>query len=192
MKCTVVLLSGKQGSGKSTTQKALIAALMKRPKTLAMEMNFADEIYLIHNYGINRLKHHGIVDESVKKDGKLLQLLGTDWGRTVYGDDIWVNIIKARIDAMMEMNKDNDGHLYIVVGDARFKNEIDAFPNAFTVRLEAGRDARMQRCSAWRDNDQHPSEVDLDRYCFENRFDFRANTENHSTEFIVERILERI
>ena len=190
MKLTVVLLSGKQGSGKTTTQDALIAALMKREKTLALKMNFADEIYLIHNFALNRLSEHGF--QVPQKDGKLLQLLGTEWGRTTHGQDVWVQVIKSRINRFIEMNTDRDGHLVVVIGDCRFKNEFDAFPDALTVRLYANKSTRVERCSAWRDNDQHQSEIDLDQYSADERFKLSYNTGNLTTDEIIKDLIERI
>jgi len=46
----------------------------------------------------------------------ILQTLGTEWGRNIINEDIWVNILLARI----------AGHQKVVISDLRFPNEAAA------------------------------------------------------------------
>jgi hypothetical protein len=62
-----------------------------------------------------------------------LQLMGTEAGRDVFGDDIWVHALKARIDAKGASKKD------FVITDVRFPNEIDA------IRSWGGKVIRVKR-----------------------------------------------
>ena len=62
------------------------------------------------------------------------------------------------------MIQSQDPAMMIIIDDARFKNEIDGFPEAFKIRLRCSRDVRKERADAWRDTEDHISETDLDEY----------------------------
>lgn len=172
---SIILLSGKQGSGKST----IMHELGKKAQSSKMKVHtpiFADTIYMIHNYAIGLLEKRGIKRDLVK-DGKLLQLLGTEWGRDSIDSDIWVKCLLGQVVEIKERSGEDDENLFIV-SDCRFKNEfkIQGVP-AFKVRLEASKEVRKARCSQWRENDTHPSEVDLDGYARDGLFDCYVDTE---------------
>lgn len=179
MNARIVLLSGKQGSGKTTLQKALAQEFEREPGTRAVTVNFADVIYeiagavdqIIGKYAPQfTLQARGVV-----KDGPLLQLLGTEWGRGTLDENIWVTCARGKVERVIEENKDASS-LLIVLGDTRFENEFDAFPEALRVRLRCDEPIRKARCSMWRENTEHPSEVGLDRYAAENKFDLYFDT----------------
>lgn len=168
----VILISGKQGAGKTTLQKALTENLFKLHKKRAVVMNFADFIYEIHDFTINRLASYGVPTEQ-PKDGYLLQVLGTEWGRKTRGENIWVDVLKGKIQKMLDLKHEID---YVIIGDCRFKNEFDAFPEALRVRLECDEEVRKERVSMWRDTTNHPSEIDLDDYALAKKFDLHLDT----------------
>lgn len=182
----VILLSGKQGSGKTTLQQDLLKHLIVERGRETRTMNFADPLYELHNYCLKRMESWGIVRD-IKKDGPLLQVLGTEWGRKTIDENIWVKICKNK--CAEEMVR---GTNYVIIGDCRFENEFEAFPDALRVRLTAPMEVRKARCEMWRDNDQHPSEIGLDRYENLGVFDLLFDTNVHSTEFIIEKIAEKL
>lgn len=168
----VVLLSGKQGSGKSTIQLAIKEEALLHGFSEVHTINFADALYSLHDAVLNTLQSKFCIPKVTNKDGVLLQLLGTEWGRKVYGDNIWVDIVKKKI----EMLAAQPGKHLVVVADCRFRNEFDAFPEALRVRLTAPEKSRKERTTSWRDNTQHPSEIDLDQYEKESKFDLLFDT----------------
>lgn len=186
----IILLSGKQGSGKSTLQEALRLAINAQPESAALPANFADILYEMHDEVRAVAKHYGIPLVQ-PKDGVLLQLLGTEWGRKTLGENVWVDALKNYLARMESAHGKNVKNLTAIVGDCRFENEFDAFPEAFKVRLRASTDVRKARCSMWRPNDQHPSEIGLDAYDNANRFDLVLDTNEGSVDSCVEKILER-
>lgn len=187
MNTKVILLSGKQGSGKSTLQNSIIAHQHDH-ETFVHVVNFADPLYQMHNYCLNVLEEHG-VKRDIVKDGPLLQLLGTQWGRETIDPDIWVTMLKEKIDRLIYERPAYKSHIFIV-GDCRFKNELLGLPEALRVRLECSKEVRRERCSAWRENDTHQSEIDLDDWS--DRFDLIYSTEHQSPQFIAHSIHQHL
>lgn len=194
-KSLVVLISGKQGSGKSTLAELLAHELYIRHSYCRGHLlNFADPLYEIHNYARGLLKQAGVAFDETKKDGKLLQLLGTEWGRQTIGPDTWVRIAQSRVQSILKNECRNSPDFQVfIVADCRFQNELFAFPRSLKVRLECGKELRQKRVSMWRDNDGHPSEVDLDESTL--HFDLVIDSEKygplHAVELVVAQILKR-
>lgn len=183
----VIIISGKQGSGKTTLQKQIQSKLYALGNRVEL-INFADVIYQIHDYAINVLEGVGVKRDLVK-DGVLLQLLGTEWGRKTIQENVWCQIAKNRIENMAK-NMHNVG--YVILGDCRFENEFDFFPDALSIRLECDREIRKTRCSQWRENDAHPSELGLDDYSKNSKFNLYFNTGSVSIEDTVEITLKHL
>lgn len=183
----VVLISGKQGSGKSTLQSALAATCYLRRNLKFEKINFADVIYKIHDQALSVLAAHGI-DRGIKKDGKLLQLLGTEWGRTTLGENVWVQCLQNRCKQLAEAGNTD----LVVIADARFENEFDGFEDALRIRLVCAEEIRKERAEGWRDTTSHPSETSLDQYEAEGKFDLYFNTGVFDVNTIVEEILPHL
>lgn len=164
----VILISGKQGSGKSTLAAGLLCGLTKQKECFVRTMKFADPLYHLQREIRTVMKRYG--EDIPEKDGALLQLLGTEWGRKTRGDDVWVRILQRRL--AKESDADllfSNEHQITLVDDARFENEITAFDfinglDVFKIRLVANETARKKRADSWRDNTNHPSETGLDNY----------------------------
>ncbi len=186
----IVLLSGKQGSGKSTIQKLLMSKAPEFGFDMGIAANFADALYRLHDDVLDTMENDYAIPRTTDKDGVLLQLLGTEWGRTVYGEEIWVTILKNRLKMHLRTNQ----NILVVIADCRFRNEFDAFPEALRVRLDALSAIRKERTHSWRPNQQHPSEIDLDGYAKEDRFDLYLNTsgDGPTAERCVEEIFREL
>lgn len=175
----IVMISGKQGSGKTTTQQLLGKVWYDRFGGQITYVNFADILYEMHDEVLKVLNRYW-PRRDIAKDGPLLQVLGTDWGRKTIDEDIWVKCLKKKIQS--------EGNSLVVIGDCRFENEFDAFPEALRIRLECPEAVRKARCSMWRENSTHPSEVGLDRYAAEGRFDLTLKTNEMPIEGCVKLI----
>ncbi len=172
---TIVLLSGKQGSGKSTTSAALDTMAAASGKFyFIFHLKFAGPLYVLQDLVLNKMEQF-TGKPRVRKDGTLLQLLGTEWGRKNYGEDVWVNALKAQIEETVKGYRPDK--TLVIVDDCRFKNEFDAFPGALRVRLNAKEEVRKARADAWREDTLHPSEMGLDIYDLEGKFDLYLQTD---------------
>jgi tRNA A37 threonylcarbamoyladenosine biosynthesis protein TsaE len=185
----IILISGKQGSGKTTLMNH-VSAELRQMGLLPCPVIFAQTIYDIHDFALEVLRQRGVDRPGLVKDGKLLQMLGTEWGRNI-DENIWVKTLLGEI----EMKRTNRTTTYspkpvFIISDCRFRNEFDGVPGALTVRLEASTEVRKERCSAWRDNDTHPSEIDLDGYAREGKFHLYLDTELDSPIFSAKKVAD--
>lgn len=167
----VLMLSGKQGAGKTTLSNLLQTNCGVQGFKIGRIYKFADPIYAFHNSILDQLMTYGIQPVG-PKDGRLLQLLGTEWGRHVLGEDVWIRIMKNRLE---KADRQISNTLFII-DDCRFQNEFDAFPDALRIRLFASERIRKERTQAWRDTTEHQSETDLDDYEEDEKFDMVLNT----------------
>lgn len=168
----IIMLSAKQGGGKTTLMNEIMRAA-SRAGRVPHNLIFAQTIYDIHNFALKTLEWRGIKRDIVK-DGPLLQMLGTEWGRNTIDPDIWVKCLQGEM-RNISGETGNPKHLFII-SDCRFENEFDGV-DAFKVRLEASRDTRYGRCSQWRYNEDHVSETSLDDYARQGKFDCYVDTE---------------
>lgn len=189
----IVLISGKQGSGKSTLADGL-EKVAQAHGYMPYRTRFAKVLYEMHDAVCAVAKKYGIPVKE-PKEGELLQWIGTEWGRNTKGENVWVDALKSDIAGRIALANTDDAayggwppeKLCIIIDDMRFPNELYAFNrpefNVTKVRLEATKEARKARCSYWRENDQHPSEIALDEYVMrEDGFDKLIRTDSMSAQ----------
>ena len=168
---TILMISGKQGSGKTTLSDTIKKYAVDYDFDFVSTLKFADTLYELHEYLLNKMETL-TGKPRIKKDGKLLQILGTEWGRENFGENVWVDILKKKIEKLESQKSKR----LIIIDDCRFENEFDAFPEALRVRLYCAENVRKLRTDAWRDNTNHPSEIGLDDYSAKNLFDVTYDT----------------
>ena len=156
----IIGLSGYAQSGKDTVADYLVN------KYGFKKVSFADPIrkaLYILNPKVDIADMRGVqlasaVDglgwENVKADSpdtrELLQRMGTEVGREMFGEDFWVS------QGLLVANE----HRNVVFADTRFVNEANA------IRTEGGQIWRISKFGTDPVND-HPSEVALDDYQFD-------------------------
>ena len=147
----IIGISGWARSGKDT-----IADYMVKThgfKKLSFGQAVKDSLYALNP---------GSLKEAVDKDGwdivkqdpevrRLLQRMGTEVGRNLYGEDFWVNQTFKNIES-----EDYD----FVIPDVRFKSEANE------IKKRGGVIIRVSRSGVVAPND-HISEHDLDNYKFD-------------------------
>lgn len=137
-------ISGRKGAGKDT-----VGAIFRRfgVKTIA----FADPLYqgvsTIFGISIDELKDRFLKEiPHPKLFGKspryALQTLGTEWGRELIHNDMWVELALREADTWP----------YIAITDVRFDNE------AVAIRHRGGSIIHVTRPGDYDVNDNHPSE----------------------------------
>lgn len=114
----IIGLSGGMGVGKSTAIGLIKEAFFTRPLHL---IKFAGPLYDMQEYIYSRISNVYKRDKSFVKDRKLLQWIGTEWGRGTISQTIWVDLWKAESTAFL----DNNPGGIVVCDDARFDNEAE-------------------------------------------------------------------
>jgi DNA polymerase III delta prime subunit len=192
-KHTVILISGKQGSGKSTTSTKLAKELFIDCVD-SVSVKFAEVLYGMHDAALAVAASYGI--PVLAKESTLLQLIGTEWGRNTKGQNVWVDAVKHKV---LTIINESTKPMAFIIDDCRFENEFHSFDeleamgvlNVIKVRLEAPESERQPRTDSWRSATEHHSEIGLDNYSKEDRFDllFQTGTGGFSTGDIVDEII---
>lgn len=132
----LIAFTGKAGAGKDTAASKLIEAGFVRvafadplKEMLAAMLNVSRDKLEDRTYKDAPLSALGIE----KTPRQLLQTLGTDWGRKLVDDGLWVNLAKGRVTGALKAGHD------VVITDCRFGNE------AGIVRSLGGLVVRIQR-----------------------------------------------
>lgn len=151
----IIGLSGYARSGKDTVAELLCLNYEYR------RVAFADpirEAILVLNPKLDSITHvsHRVEDygwEVTKQDPevrRLLQVMGTEVGRKMFGNDVWIN------KALSGLSQEDR----VVISDVRFPNEAEA------IKKLGGMVWRINRSNASAVNG-HPSEHAMDTYMFD-------------------------
>ena len=150
----IIGLSGYAQSGKDATANLLCLNYDYQRRAFADPMRHALQII---NPKLDSITHvSDLVDDYgwdiAKKNPevrRLLQVLGTDFGRKMLGDDVWIKM------TMRDLRQDDR----VVISDVRFPNEADA------IKKLGGTVLRINRKNHSAVNG-HPSEHAMDNYMF--------------------------
>jgi hypothetical protein len=128
----IIAMFGPQGAGKSESAK-IVSSLLGWSR-----LSFAGPLY--HMMSVLLGTEARSLPKSEPCDGlcgktlrEALQTLGTEWGRGMIGDTIWLNAMSRRIDEKREK-----GSVGVVIDDLRFANEYRLLRDigATIVRVE--------------------------------------------------------
>lgn len=151
----IIGISGKAESGKTTFGEMLKKSFEEKAQRVLM-INYADAVKHIAR------QYYNWNGEKDQYGRSLLQKIGTDMGRNMIDEDIWVIIVELFINLM------KDDFDVFIIGDCRFPNEIEYWEdknNYYSIRI-----ARENHSSQLTDEQkQHASETSLDDY---DSFDF--------------------
>lgn len=113
----IVAFTGPAGSGKTTAADALVSAGWVRVKFASTLKKMARCIGLSEEHIEGSLKESPLDWMGGKSPRFVMQTLGTEWGRKLIDEDLWVSIAKKEISKVVK-----EGY-NVVVDDCRFENE---------------------------------------------------------------------
>jgi hypothetical protein len=159
----IVGIAGAAGAGKSTLARHLVSEHGFQRVKFAETLKDMFRVVL-YDLGLSETQATEAIEGGTKEiafpqlSGKTprhaMQTLGTEWGRNQMGENFWVGIAEARINALLR-----DGVTRIVIDDVRFDNELSlirSYPNGCVLRVTRGEES-MPRKGA-----QHASEAGID------------------------------
>lgn len=119
----LITFTGVMGSGKSTAVSALEE--FRPHRTLFKNVKFAEPLYQMQEFIYNTVEPAYKRPKEFIKDRKLLQWLGTEFGRNSIRDSIWVDLWKSKV---LECKSDSLllRDYYVTCDDVRFDNEAQA------------------------------------------------------------------
>ena len=163
---TIILLSGKKESGKSTAAGILsesgfieqsFAAELKNQLFVFTKYVLGSPDITYDHFQKQELKNIPISIPYVEKGitpRYIMQVYGTEVMRTLFNDNYWVDTVIGKI-------KESNSEFH-VVSDCRFPNEIDRIKEKFSFLSDKVFSVRIIRGE--NSLDTHPSETALDNY----------------------------
>lgn len=145
----ILAFTGPMGSGKSTAVR-----LITRMHSGLELVKFAQPLYDIQEYIYDRIGRVYTRPEDFVKDRKLLQFLGTEWGRSL-SPSLWIDLWKKEVSKVKHLRLKN----YLIVNDdLRFDNEAEAVKSlgGIIVKLQTSKN-RIEKI-----NTGHASESGVD------------------------------
>lgn len=127
----IIGLLGHQGVGKNYIAEKVLPSVLQDKRTIVLA--FADhfKIDCICKYNLEYDKVFGKKDFETRKK---LQIVGTEEGRDVYGQDIWVKMLESWIKV-----HNSRGIKRFIISDVRYQNEVDWIKslNGIVIKIEA-------------------------------------------------------
>lgn len=142
----IIAFTGAKTVGKSTIAKALSQALQD-----ASILSFATPLReMLWSMGVQYEYLHNHKEDEIPSLGKsareLLCSLGTDWGRNMVDENIWVWAMSRQVEGCLKE--------YIIIDDCRFQNEAE------WIKSKNGLIFKLERESIEYQND-HVTEIPL-------------------------------
>lgn len=189
--CSNVLIgfSGKMGTGKNYIAERVLPLVLSKFINNAQYfyMAFGDQMKVELGCRRPELTYDLLFEKKTKEVRQLLQKYGTENGRHVHGENIWINSLNM----WMEMHKRRspDTNNIFVVTDVRFKNEARWIEskNGVLIRVDAPcRNEDRIKQEESQEIQHHVSETDLDDYPFKHVIkNEKGNIPNIQLEHII-------
>lgn len=127
---TIIALAGAAGAGKDETAQIMMAQLLRREpmvriRTLSFAAPIKEAVAAILNCSVEDFEDREFKESNLLESHNLdtsprimMQLLGSEFGRNMIDDQIWIKTAQARFDAAKA-----DGVGYMFITDLRYENE---------------------------------------------------------------------
>lgn len=123
-KMVLIGIAGKMGSGKDfITTTYIIPYIENILKEKILQFCFADQIK-VNVMTKNNINYHDLYISKSESTRKLLQIEGTENGRNIFSENIWINYLTNWVDVFKNRGINN-----FIITDVRFKNEFEFIKN---------------------------------------------------------------
>jgi hypothetical protein len=181
----IIGVAGKMGSGKDFICNNVIIPVLKKYNQTFLQLAFADQIK-VNVMTKKNIKYNDVYVNKTTETRTLLQTEGTEQGRNLVNENIWINYFNNWITIFKNRGIDN-----FICTDVRFKNEVDYIkknggiliyinaPNRNMSRLKNESNGNLELFEKIK---SHKSECDLDDLD-SNKFDLIINNDpDHDTD----------
>lgn len=178
--------SGKMGTGKNYIAEKLFISML--PHKNYMVMALADH-FKIECCAKDGVPFENVFVKKTEETRRMLQKRGTEEGRDVYGENIWIDILNNWIRLYAER-----GIRRFIITDLRFPNEVEWVKsmNGYIFRIEAPlRNRSKLEEESGHDQERldrianHSSEISLDNY---DNFDYVIRNDPEDQEQVPNRV----
>lgn len=153
----IIGLTGKMGAGKSTVIQCL-----KDIQHAGIEVvKFAEPLYLIQEQIYDIIRPVYTRPEDFVKDRKLLQFIGTDWGRETISKTMWTDLWRKKVNGLKEQEEYHRHGLMAISDDTRFDNEAEVIKSLGGVIIQVKSDKTLERINTAGANHSSENGVDL-------------------------------
>lgn len=154
----IIGFTGRMGSGKSTLIKCL-----KDVQNKDLELfKFAQPLYDMQEAVYEIIKKGYVRPKDFLKDRKLLQFLGTEWGRDTLKETLWSDIWKKSVLEFIDLHPTaGKKEFLIVTDDIRFDTEAELVKSMGGIVIEVTSNKTSERIDT--SNSSHKSESGIDR-----------------------------
>lgn len=173
----IIGISGKMGTGKDYIANKIIIPFLKNHGKQCLQLAFADQIKVNAMTKYN-LDFNNVYVEKTHETRSFLQQEGTENGRNMLGEDIWIKYFDSWRKVLTSRGID-----VIIAVDVRFNNEVDYIKNqgGLLIRISAPlrNEKRLQQesggdFSKYTKLSSHKSECSLDNT---NNFDITIDND---------------
>ena len=129
----IIGIAGKLGSGKDYICNNVIIPILKNKDCAFLQMCFADQIK-VNVMTKNNIDFEDVYVNKNKQTRTLLQTEGTELGRDLLGDDIWIRYFENWMSVYKSRGID-----HFIVTDVRFQNEVEYIKQSggILIRIDA-------------------------------------------------------
>ena len=149
----IIGFHGQMGVGKSEAINQL-KSLILSPLAL---VKFAQPLYDIQEYIYTRICGVHTRPADFKKDRKLLQWIGTEWGRGSISKTLWIDLWRAEVERATAAGR------LVVCDDVRFDNEAEVIKRMGGIVVEIQSDRASERINTAAGIAGHASEAGIRR-----------------------------
>lgn len=174
----LIAFSGKMGVGKNHIAERVLPTVLSKYLTNIQYyyLAFGDQMKVELACRKPELSYNLLFEEKTKDVRKMLQEYGTENGRNVHGENVWIRSLGMWIDIFKHRTPTKNN--IFVVTDVRFKNEAKWIEerNGILIRVEShSRNTERLHQERSHELEKHISETDLDDYAFKNVINNEVN-----------------
>ena len=191
----ILCISGKLGVGKDYLTLTNILPFLSGHRRGEKVLLFAlADHFKIDCVAKDKFSYESIFINKTPESRKMLQQRGTEEGRNIYGDDIWIDTVFT----WMKLHHERSQITYFIIIDNRFPNEIERFKDKGAKSLRIISPIRNEKklqeeskgdIKVYNSIKNHMSETALDNY---NNFDFIYNNDQEGISLDFYEILNKL